>query len=1166
MKKAISLLFLFFMSFLAVAQNSSQQEIHFNHLFVKDGMPEGRVNVIAQDHQGYMWIGTQKGLVRYDGYSAKVYDFGIENPYDQDVLALYVDREGRLWVGGLSGGLYLYQRGEDRFIRYKIASSAADTASLFVIKMHEDKKGFLWLIYYDNSKMQNSLNRFDPATEKSVSYNQDEKGNHYLKAADFVQFSENDKGAIWVDSKNGIYHFDEKADHFETFLADNDSAKQQSLYSMVSSQGFLWFGAHKSAQPYSPEGLWRFDPKTGTVTVFSHHTSDGTSIADDDVHRTFIDSKDRLWVTTNIGLSLYDSKKNDFSNYSLTNNNTGKLIPLDEMKEDKNGNLWLSSRNAQGLVFFNTQTRTFTLYTAHEKEQYGLADNFVHSLFIDHSGTLWFGATQIGLQWINTQLSRFVQYKDQAGQPHHFPGGVVSSFDESRDGTIWLGTRHGLYHWEPRTDSFNLVKIKIGQENELDVAAVKVDQEGRVWFGVPFGSSPGLYSYDGRSGKTKYFSYHKEDTTSLCNNQVDRLFMDHLGNLWVGTYRGGICCYNRETQNFTRYPYVDDRDKSKSYGALDDRTVLSIYEDRNNTLWVGTNYGGLNRFNRQSGTFTSYYDQLPGFQCASAIAGDNKNGLWVGTYFGGVFSFDAQTNVSKKYTEKNGLLYDGALGIVEDNHDNLWLAAERGISIFNLETKRVRKLTSANGLPSESLINAFKTSTGRFLFATNEGGFISVNPDDFRPDLHPPVANIESVDFATSGGGKLKDSTLYPFGKDSISLKYNENRLTFHYVGIYYQNPQLNQYAYKLDGYDKDWIAAGTQKAVTYTNLSYGNYTFHVKASNSDGIWGQQGDSFSFTILPPWWQTWWAYALYVILLAAAVWAFAAYRSKNLRRANQLLEEKVEQRTSELNKSILDLKATQTQLIHSEKMASLGELTAGIAHEIQNPLNFMNNFSEVNVELIDEMREELKSGKITDADAIAENIRDNELKINHHGKRADAIVKGMLQHSRSTTGQKEFVLLNAIAEECLRLSYHGMRSKDNSFQAKLQTHFDNTIDEVPLIQQDMVRVFVNLFNNAFYAVHEKSKAQIPGYEPAVSVSTKRIGDRIEINVRDNGNGIPQKLIDKIFQPFFTTKPTGQGTGLGLSLSYDIVKAHGGEIKVDAQEGEPTEFVIQLPIVS
>jgi signal transduction histidine kinase len=302
------------------------------------------------------------------------------------------------------------------------------------------------------------------------------------------------------------------------------------------------------------------------------------------------------------------------------------------------------------------------------------------------------------------------------------------------------------------------------------------------------------------------------------------------------------------------------------------------------------------------------------------------------------------------------------------------------------------------------------------------------------------------------------------------------------------------------------------------------------------------------------------YGLISIITGFVVLAFVLYRNnRHKQKANILLQSQKQ----EIETTLGELKNTQKQLIQSEKMASLGELTAGIAHEIQNPLNFVNNFSEVNNELIDEMNEELNKGNIEDAKAISSNIKQNLEKINHHGKRADAIVKGMLQHSRSSSGQKEPININALADEYLRLAYHGLRAKDKLFNAAMKTDFDASIGNINIIPQDIGRVILNLITNAFYVVDEKKKSGVENYEPTVSVSTKKINDKVEIKVSDNGNGIPQKVLDKIFQPFFTTKPTGQGTGLGLSLSYDIVKAHGGEIKVETKEGEGSEFIIQLP---
>jgi len=302
------------------------------------------------------------------------------------------------------------------------------------------------------------------------------------------------------------------------------------------------------------------------------------------------------------------------------------------------------------------------------------------------------------------------------------------------------------------------------------------------------------------------------------------------------------------------------------------------------------------------------------------------------------------------------------------------------------------------------------------------------------------------------------------------------------------------------------------------------------------------------------------WSLLGVMFTLAVTGILLWRNNQHRKAANIL---LQQEKQTVEKTLEKLRSTQTLLIQSEKMASLGELTAGIAHEIQNPLNFVNNFSEVNKELLSEMKEEIEKGNFEDAKSLANNVIDNQEKINQHGKRADAIVKGMLQHSRSSSGIKEPTDINSLVDEYVRLAYHGMRAKEKSFNVTLNTSFDERIGNVNVIPRDIGRVILNLLNNAFYAVSEKGKQTVDKYEPVVSISTGKSGDKVLISVKDNGNGIPDKVLDKVFQPFFTTKPTGQGTGLGLSLSYDIVKAHGGDLTVQTKNGSGSEFVIQIP---
>jgi signal transduction histidine kinase len=534
--------------------------------------------------------------------------------------------------------------------------------------------------------------------------------------------------------------------------------------------------------------------------------------------------------------------------------------------------------------------------------------------------------------------------------------------------------------------------------------------------------------------------------------------------------------------------------------------------------------------------------------------------------------------------------FDGNRIVSLNEHDgNLYVGTQDdGIIVICPLVSPGQKRWTVESFGKEHGINKL-VGTERSDIVTNDGSFLwgdkgitilrLPHPDSIGPQT--VVAGVDLLNnplyFANGHRHDADADSFYPGQQhiewDSVSgpfnipvnlrLPFDDNNIQFHFTQIHGDGSGKPMYRYFLRGVDKKWSAVGSDdRTENYLNLPPGDYTFEV-ASLYHGKWTSPA-SLSFTILPPWWKTWWAWLLYVLVACGLVYGIVQYRSRWLQKENERLEEIVKIRTNELKESLEHLQATQAQLIQSEKMASLGELTAGIAHEIQNPLNFVNNFSEVNQELLSEMKDGIDRGNMDDVKSIANDIIENEQKILHHGKRADAIVKGMLQHSRASTGQKEPTDINALADEYLRLSYHGLRAKDKSLHAETKTDFDGGIGKVAVIPQDIGRVLLNLFNNAFYAVAEKENLRLSGYEPTVSVSTKKMDDKVEIRVKDNGEGIPKKVLDKIFQPFFTTKPTGQGTGLGLSMSYDIVKAHGGKLEVETKEGAGSVFIIFLPL--
>ena len=603
-------------------------------------------------------------------------------------------------------------------------------------------------------------------------------------------------------------------------------------------------------------------------------------------------------------------------------------------------------------------------------------------------------------------------------------------------------------------------------------------------------------------------------------------------------------------------------------------SVNTIYDSSKFGIWLLTD-NGLFLYDYSTAKVERYgFDPKKGdvlkSQDINSLYVDKEGVLWVGTWNGGLNKYNIKTGKTKYYTIKDGLPSMGIQGILPDEKNKaLWLSTFEGMSRFSISEDQFNNFSTEDGIQGRLFADGsyLKTSNGLMVFG-GQNGITVFNPNDITKNSTPPKVFI--TDF------KIGDISLFvnndsltknvPNKKENIVLQFNQNNLSINYIGIHYANPANNKFAYKLENYDDSWREVGNIRMAYYYNLPPGDYTFRVKAANSNGVWNETGASISFSITPPWWRTWWAYAIYGLLFIVVIFSIDRFQRKRLLEIQRVKAKEIElAQAKEIEKAYHKLKETQSQLIQSEKMASLGELTAGIAHEIQNPLNFINNFSDVSNELIDEMKDEFKKGDINQGFAIADDISKNLEKINYHGKRADGIVKGMLQHSRVGNNVKEPTNINALADEYLRLAYHGLRAKDKSFNAELETHFEINLPKINVIPQDVGRVLLNLFTNAFYATHQKQKTANGEYKPCVSVTTAQKNEIVEIIVKDNGMGIPDAIKDKIMQPFFTTKPTGEGTGLGLSLSYDIiVKSHGGTIIIDSIENEYTIFTIRLPL--
>ena len=583
-------------------------------------------------------------------------------------------------------------------------------------------------------------------------------------------------------------------------------------------------------------------------------------------------------------------------------------------------------------------------------------------------------------------------------------------------------------------------------------------------------------------------------------------------------------------------------------------------------LWIGHNTAGqLLRFNAESSTVQDYLLGNGQFD----LVRNPTNKVWVASQ-NGLYIYDDVSNKFRRIL--NGAVYS----LVSDDNGYIWANTVSKLIQIQCNTENIIMydlMAPSGGVKSFDAMTAkgFLKSDGTILLGDGTKHY-HINPTKLKLPVEDAQLHFTNLWISQKSGSSNTAPMHYSLiDQHSVDLSYTQNTFSISFTEIDFRNPSRNRIKYMLKGYDIDWRESLSEEKVFYSGAPPGEYNLVITAPHSvTGILSER--SLKINISPPWYKTWWAYLLYVIALGFGVFQLDRYRKQKLITRERARTREIELRQArdlkkayfELEKAHKDLKETQAQLIHAEKMASFGELTAGIAHEIQNPLNFVNNFSEVSVDLLQEANDELQEGDLNAAEEIIKDLQQNLNKISHHGQRASGIVKSMLDHSRASSGEKSSTDLNRLCDEYVRLAYHGMRAKDKSFNVSIDKQYDQDMQELEVVPQDIGRVILNLMTNAFFAVRHKKEAVPVGYEPKVKISTGRQSGQIIMAISDNGPGISPDIRDKIFQPFFTTKSTGSGTGLGLSLSYDIIKAHNGDLTVISEPGKGSTFKIILPL--
>ncbi|MCB0664223.1 MAG: hypothetical protein KDC80_00300 [Saprospiraceae bacterium] len=986
---------------------------------------------------------------------------------------------------------------------------------------------------------------------------------HYASEETYMDIAMDHSGSIWVvsSSSSGIFQID-----WNDATVKQYRLNVKSCVSILEDNNYnIWLGTQNKIAIIDSSRMYYKLPELDDFAM-------------DYITDLYEDSQSNIWAINYTGgdiakISLAKDSVHYLREFIGTNNRGGKFI------EDADGNLYISRDNELSIL---NQDQTLIKKIPTNSSVVGTWQ--ISPLYLDHLGVLWIGTLGRGILFKDL-YGLDIQYLDKS---NGLTDVNIWEIMQSSTGDLWIGNESGidiisknrnqiksLDHDLLRTNGgssnisyireldngnyfiraglgFNIIdpaqkrltQYSIDQQINSGVNDVMIDADGVYWLAV----NKGLFRFD---IQRRTLSTISEKGGQIPGNEVENIIVDSLSHYWLATTRGLVII--DPIRNTIQYLTEEE--------GLCHNDIMDMVLDEQGKLWIATLKGlSLINFTDQEiinfGTESLQSDELYDLT-------EGADQMYIGSV-NGLMAMDKKPNENGEY---NVIYLGPSQGFIRhdyhqktsdrDDNGNIWMVASPNPKIVIFKDKNPSALSDPE------------------VYITG----LSI--------LDKPFRFSDSLSASSDYSVKMEWADLkYPYNLPSgLKLPSDQNSLRFRYAtnNIFYRDKIV--YRYLLEGKDEDWIyATSHSETPNYHNLSPGHYTFKVSVQNLNGEWSNP-DELSFEIHPPWWRMWWAFILYGIVLAGIIILIVNYRSKRLKEKNRQLEKTVADRTKKLRISIENLKATQSQLIQSEKMASLGELTAGIAHEIQNPLNFVNNFSEVNQELLDELEIEIEKGNKDEITSILGSIRENEKKVILHGKRADAIVKSMLQHSRTSSLEKEFTDINALCDEYLRLAYHGFRAREKSFNATFHTNLDPDLPKINVVPQDIGRVLLNLINNAFQATSAEASAKaVTNYKPEVIVATRRVdsfagssgrsemkaGDRdnagaIEIIISDNGPGIPDEIKDKIFQPFFTTKPAGQGTGLGLSLSYDIVhKGHGGELRVETGKSEGTTFIIELPI--
>ena len=1164
-----------------VASPAETNGKQFDRISIEQGLSQTTVYCILQDARGFMWFGTRDGLNKYDGYDFTIYKQEPDNPHslsNNTVRALYEDRSGTLWVG-TDGGLNRFDRAEDRFTRYQAdPENPRSLSSDRVRAITEDLSGALWIGTYGGG-----LNKIVPIAGSSP--------------AD----SDQDSSPTFV--------------HYQNDPSDPASLSHNSVYALhVDRVGMLWVGTiggglNQFVPAESAFIRYRHDPNDSAS--LSH--DEVNVIYQDRSAALWIGTRGGglnrvIWSAQSPSAGDQEAQSPRFEHYRNEPNDPSSLghDNVDAIYEDESGTLWIGTyggglseiipsrpndKSGKSEVDDTRSVLAFAHYRHDPLDPGSLSHDLVRSIYEDRSGVLWIGTSEGGINQYDRKKRKFAHYESEPNNPNSLSTSSVSSIYEDRRGDVWVGTYgDGLNKLVPGDDdgsdpSFLHFRHDPDDPQSLSsdvVYSIVQDRSGVMWLGTIDGGLnrfvPPPPGSDGQASQTPpaftHYRHDPDDSQSLSHDRVVSILErrdETRRELWLGTY-GGLNRLDLETGLFSRYQHDPSDPASLSHDEIN-----VVFEDRSEVIWVGTRGGGLNRFDREQGFFTRYLHDASDPRSLShnevnAIH-ESRHGepgvLWIGTHGGLNKLVSSTTRLGEgpgtisfgHYGERDGLPNAAVLGILEDDDGNLWLSTYRGISKFDPLSATFKNYDVEEGLQSNEFnIGAYHRGASGRMFFGGINGFNAFYPANLKDDhgapriaitdfqiFNQPVGIANRRGLAHSEDGDGLDSTLpqHISETSAIRLSYRESVFSFEFAALHYSRPAKKRYAYKMEGFDEDWVDSGPRRFATYTNLDPGGYVFRVKASNRDGVWSEEEAAIDIVITPPIWKTWWFRSLAVATILFLVFSGYKRRVRNIELQKERLEIQVEEKTREIRE-------TQDQLVQSEKLAALGRLTAGIAHEINTPIGAIKSNADIAARCVAKLEEILGESKGLEDDDGYRRFLDVLKENNRVSLSASDRISNLVNNLKAFSRLDEAPFAKCDIHKGLDSAYALIRHEIRD-EIEVAKEYGE-LPEIYCYASELNQVFMTLLRNAIEAIEGEGR---------VTLKTSVDKNKVRVEISDSGKGIPKERLTTLFDFSFTTNGATVGLGMDLVNAYNIVQNHRGELKAETDVGGGSTFTIILP---